>query len=254
MTSHLLPAAPQESPSSADIPASSQQTALRDEAELFMHVRGGVECLLFVSGSPLGAREMALALDADEDLVARAAEDLTGRGPDVSGLSVVRVAGGWQMVTRPEHAIAIARFVGKRAQKLSRAALETLAILAYNQPCTLPEMESIRGVDCSGVIKSLSERGLVREIGRKEGPGRPIIYGTTDDFLVYFGLNSLEDLPDQEALERAVSEKAAEESAAGDDTAGQEAAGENPATGAEPGPAAAGQPDETWDGPPGWTV
>lgn len=160
-----------------------------------------VECLLFVSAGPVNCKEMAAAMEVDEDLVQQAAQELANRKPSQSGLRVEAVAGGWQMVTRPEYGIAVAKFVGKRAQKLSRAALEVLAIIAYNQPCTQPEMEAIRGVDSSGVLKSLLDRGLIRELGRKEAPGRPILYGVTDEFLVYFGLNSLEDLPDQSTLE-----------------------------------------------------
>lgn len=171
------------------------------------YLRKGVECLLFISGSPLKAREMALALEADEKLVERAAQELVERDPEESGLVVQQVAGGYQMVTAPEYALTVARFVGKRAQKLSRAALETLAIIAYNQPCTLPEIEAVRGVDSSGVAKSLLDRGLIRELGRKDAPGRPLLLGTTDEFLIYFGLNSLEELPDQEALERVIADR-----------------------------------------------
>ncbi len=170
----------------------------------------GVECLLFVSPTPLTAREMALALEVDEALVEEAARQLAGRDPAESGLMVREVAGGFQMATRPEYAVAVARFVGKRAQKLSRAALECLAIIAYNQPCTLPEVDAIRGVDSSGVAKSLLEKGLIRELGRKDAPGRPVLYGTTEEFLVYFGLKSLDELPDQAVLEQMVGERARE--------------------------------------------
>ncbi|MCC6483285.1 MAG: SMC-Scp complex subunit ScpB [Armatimonadetes bacterium] len=169
-------------------------------------IRRAVECLLFVSGAPLGTRDLALALECEEASVVSAAEELAARDPEVSGLRVQQVAGGWQMVTRPEYALAVARFVGKRAQKLSKAALEALAILAYNQPSTQPEIEAIRGVDSSGVLKSLIERNLVKEAGRRDGPGRPILYETTDGFLVYFGLNSLDDLPDQSVLESMLAE------------------------------------------------
>lgn len=171
-------------------------------------IRRGVECLLFVSPTPLTAREMALALEVDEALVERASRELVSRDPSQSGLMVREVAGGFQMATRPEYAVAVARFVGKRAQKLSRAALECLAIIAYNQPCTLPEVDAIRGVDSSGVVKSLLDKGLIRELGRKDAPGRPVLYGTTEEFLVYFGLKSLDDLPDQAVLEQMVSERA----------------------------------------------
>jgi len=179
-----------------------------EAAALLDEIRRGVECLLFVSPSPLSVREMALALEAEETLVERAVRELVARDPALSGLMVREVAGGFQMSTRPEYAAAVARFVGKRAQKLSRAALECLAIIAYNQPCTLPEVDAIRGVDSSGVAKSLLEKGLIRELGRKDAPGRPVLYGTTEEFLVYFGLRSLDDLPDQAALERLVSERA----------------------------------------------
>lgn len=164
-------------------------------------LRRAIECLLFVSGGPLGAKEMSLALDTPEDIILQAAGELAARDPSLSGLRVQAVGGGWQMVTSPEFAIPVARFVGKRAQRLSKAALETAAIVAYNQPCTQPEVEAVRGVDSSGVLKSLVDRGLVAEAGRKDGPGRPILYETTQEFLVYFGLNALADLPDQDELE-----------------------------------------------------
>lgn len=176
-------------------------------------VRGAVECLLFASASPVGAADMSAALEVSEAEVEQAARELSKRDGQTSGLLVEKVAGGWQLVTRPEYGRAVARFVGKRAQKLSRAALEVLAIVAYNNPCTQAEVESIRGVDSSGVLKNLIERGMVKESGRKEAVGRPILFGVTEGFLVYFGLNSLDDLPDAAALEKMLEDKQQNQSA-----------------------------------------
>jgi segregation and condensation protein B len=155
-----------------------------------------LECLLFVSGEPVPLPELARALQADEVDVEAALRDLqitlTERN---SGLQLLRIAGGWQLATRSEHADAVARMLARGSNKLSRAALETLAIVAYRQPITAPEIEAVRGVSASGVLKTLTERRLIHETGRKETLGRPILYGTTPDFLHYFGIADLEQLP-----------------------------------------------------------
>jgi segregation and condensation protein B len=110
------------------------------------------------------------------------------------GLRLVYVAGGYQLRSAPEHARWVRRLLGGRPPRLSRPLLETLAIVAYRQPCTRPEIEAIRGVDADAVLASLVERRLIRILGRKDAPGRPILYGTTKDFLEVF------DLPDVQAL------------------------------------------------------
>jgi segregation and condensation protein B len=153
-----------------------------------------LECFLFVSPEPVTPAQVAEALEIDERAAREALEGLRERYAS-PGLQVERVAGGYQLCTRPEHADAVSRFLRPPAQRLSRPALETLAIAAYRQPITQPEMEAIRGVNCSGVVKTLLERGLIMEKGRKETVGRPILYVTTDQFLKHFGLKDLTELP-----------------------------------------------------------
>jgi segregation and condensation protein B len=125
-----------------------------------------------------------------EELVAELSRGYEGRG-----LQLIKVAGGWKLCTRPQYAPFISRMHEPTRVRLSRAALETLAIIAYRQPITRPEMEAIRGVNVDGVISTLLNYSLIEEKGRKEAPGRPMLYGTTTDFLSHFGLNSVEDLP-----------------------------------------------------------
>jgi segregation and condensation protein B len=155
-----------------------------------------LECLLFVSGDPVPIAELARALQADEIAVEGALRDLQitlkERG---SGLQLLRIANGWQLATRPEYAEVVGRMMARGSNKLSRAAMETLAIIAYRQPITGPEIEAVRGVSASPVLKTLLERRLIQEIGRKETLGRPILYATTPDFLHYFGMPDLSRLP-----------------------------------------------------------
>jgi len=119
------------------------------------------------------------------------------------GLRLQKHEGRYQLTSAPELAVEIEKFLGLEATaRLSRAALETLSIVAYRQPITRPGVDAIRGVNSDGVIKSLLSKGLIQEIGRTEGPGRPILYGSTQDFLQHFGLDSLDDLPPFELLEQ----------------------------------------------------
>lgn len=159
-----------------------------------------LECLLFVSGEPVTLVDLARALGQDEIETEAALRSLqialTERG---SGLQVMRIANGWQLATRPEHAEVIGRMLTRGSSKLSRAGMETLAIIAYRQPITAPEIEAVRGVSVSGVLKTLLERRLIAEAGRKATLGRPMLYVTTPDFLHYFALADLEQLPPLEA-------------------------------------------------------
>lgn len=111
------------------------------------------------------------------------------------GVTVAEVAGGWQLRTRPEHAELVKTFLQAKPGRLTRAALETLSLVAYKQPVTRAEVEDVRGVDCGAVLKGLLERRLIRILGKKEEPGRPLLYGTTPTFLEVFGLRSLRELP-----------------------------------------------------------
>ncbi|MDO8586462.1 MAG: SMC-Scp complex subunit ScpB [Armatimonadota bacterium] len=165
-------------------------------------LKSAVECLLFVSTEPVSVKEMAAALQIEEDqsqvelAVEELRQDMAGRG----GLQIVRVAGGYQMCTRQEYSECVTRLLSPSKHKLSRAALETLAVIAYRQPVTQPEIEAVRGVNVDGVMKTLTDHNLIREVGRKQSPGRPILYATTREFLQRFGLNDIHDLPDVDGL------------------------------------------------------
>jgi segregation and condensation protein B len=161
-----------------------------------------LECFLFVAPDPVTPAQVAAALEIDERAARDALEGLRERYAS-PGLQVIRVAGGYQLCTRTEHAEAVSRFLRPPAQRLARPALETLAIIAYRQPITQPEMEAIRGVNCAGVVRTLLERELIMEKGRKDTVGRPILYVTTDQFLKHFGLKDLTELPLlEESLEK----------------------------------------------------
>jgi len=157
-----------------------------------------VEALLFASDTPLEADRIREVLDLDDAAEARALVDaLRERYAAADGaLTVVDVAGGFRMVTRPEIAPWLLRLAKTRTKaRLSRPALETLAIVAYRQPVSRPEVDALRGVNSDAVLDNLLERRLVRIAGRKEAPGRPFLYETTREFLIAFGLRDLGDLP-----------------------------------------------------------
>jgi segregation and condensation protein B len=157
-----------------------------------------VEALLFASDAPLEPERIREVLDLEGVAQARAlVDELRARYDDGSrALSIAEVAGGYRMVTRPELAPWLVRLARARTRvRLSRASLEALAIIAYKQPVSRPEVDAIRGVNSDGVLDSLLERRLVRIAGRKEAPGRPFLYETTREFLVAFGLRDLHDLP-----------------------------------------------------------
>jgi segregation and condensation protein B len=154
-----------------------------------------VESLLFASERPLTVAELKRLLgERDGNKVTAALEALAERRRD-SGVPLIQVAGGWQLRTHPDNVAWVSRLVTGRPQRLSRAMLEALSIVAYRQPITRPEIDEIRGVDCGPVLKTLLDRGLVRMIGKKEEVGRPILYGTTPEFLRIFSLRDLSELP-----------------------------------------------------------
>lgn len=157
-----------------------------------------LEAALFASPRPIATDELA-ALDPEASPAAlQSALDELREHYDVDGhgVALVEVGGGWQVLTRPEYTEAIERAqMAVRPQKLSPAALETLAIIAYRQPIGRAEVAEIRGVDVGAVIKSLHERGLIDVVARSEGLGRPLLYGTTTMFLEQFGLRHLAELP-----------------------------------------------------------
>src|SRR6266568_3333359 len=159
-------------------------------------VRTVVETLLFVAERPLAVEDLRQATGVEPARLEKALDQLSGHFRDgVCGIVLHEVAGGWQLRTSPDNVDFARRFLRVKPQRLTRAALETLAIVAYRQPVTRPEIEEIRGVDCGAVVKALLERRLVKILGKKEEPGRPILYGTTREFLEFFSLKDLASLP-----------------------------------------------------------
>jgi len=157
-----------------------------------------LEAILFVSGEPMSLEDLSEVLEGtDSERIRQALDHLRQTYESAGrGLRIVEVAGGYQIATRSECAPWIRSLEKiKTATRLSRSGLETLAIVAYKQPVTRGEIEAIRGVDSAYVLKTLLERRIVKIAGRREGLGRPILYGTTREFLQYFGLKDLSELP-----------------------------------------------------------
>ncbi|MBC8134678.1 MAG: SMC-Scp complex subunit ScpB [Fibrella sp.] len=163
-----------------------------------------IEALLFASGDPLTVKELVKATDTDIETVTIALRGLGDRYSQAgSALQLVEIANGFQLATRSEYAAYIGKLLAPHANRLSKPALETATIIAYRQPCTQAEIEAVRGVGSDGVLKTLMERELIAEAGRKQTPGRPLLYATTPQFLHYFGLSSLTELPVMEDDEEA---------------------------------------------------
>ncbi len=161
------------------------------------------EALIFVADEPISARTISEVLRIGQDQVQvaieRLAEEFNARN---GGLHLREIAGGWQLATRPEHHEHIRAFLKSRpSAKLSLASLETLAVIAYKQPITVPEILEIRGVQSPSAIKTLLDKRLIVAKGRKETIGRPMMYGTSKDFLIQFGLKDLSELPSIEDFE-----------------------------------------------------
>ncbi|MBE3602632.1 SMC-Scp complex subunit ScpB [bacterium] len=159
-----------------------------------------LESLLFAAGEPITLAQMVSALETvPRDDIRRALGEMAVAYAEAGrGLVLEEVAGGYQLRTPREHAAYVRRLLAARPPRLSRPLMETVAIVAYRQPITRPEIEQLRGVDCGGVIDTLLERQLIKIAGRKEAPGRPIVYATTPEFLELFGLKDLASLPDLE--------------------------------------------------------
>lgn len=170
--------------------------------ELSLEAR--IEALLFVASAPVNLNQLAETLECPIGEVEQGLRALDALYTN-RGLALQWHEGRIQLTTHPVTGVLVERFLGLEAsQRLSRAALETLAIIAYRQPVTRPGVDAIRGVNSDGVMKSLLSKGLVQEVGRAEGPGRPILYGTTSAFLQHFGLKSISQLPPFE-IEGAIS-------------------------------------------------
>ena len=156
-----------------------------------------IEALIYVSDEPINAKTIAEVLKEDEATITSAIESLANEfNGRVSGLQLREVAGGWQFATRPEYHEHVRAFLKSRpSAKLSLASLETLAVIAYKQPITVPEILDIRGVQSPSSIKTLLDKKLIVAKGRKEAVGRPMMYGTSKEFLIQFGLKDLSELP-----------------------------------------------------------
>ena len=162
-----------------------------------------IESLIFVSEEPLGTKVLADVLKEDRGWIEMALEELAREfNARNGGLHLREVAGGWQFATRPEHHEHVRAFLKSRpSAKLSLASLETLAVIAYQQPITVPEILEIRGVQSPSAIKTLLDKRLIKACGRKETVGRPMMYGTSKEFLLQFGLKDLSELPSIEDFE-----------------------------------------------------
>ena len=156
-----------------------------------------VESIIFSAESPISLDRLCdiLAEFGRDDIKSALAELCVFHESRTGGFSLVEVAGGWQFRTRPDFQQYVARQAKTKTTKFSQSSLESLAIIAYRQPITRAEVEHLRGVDCGGVLKSLLDKRLIRILGKKDIPGRPLIYGTTREFLEVFGLKDLKGLP-----------------------------------------------------------
>jgi len=174
---------------------SDSQSTSATNSNMELTLAAKIEAMLFVSAEPVPVNQLATALDVTVSVVERGLKELD-ETLLTRGLRLQRNAGRVQLTTAPELAQLVELFLGLEATThLSRAALETLAIIAYQQPCTRPQVDSIRGVNSDAMMKSLLSKGLVQESGRTDGPGRPILYSTTPEFLQHFGLSSIIELP-----------------------------------------------------------
>jgi len=193
---------PSETPEVLEVPESpaGEEGEEGPEAAAAMSLpeaQASVEALLYASGEPLSVKDLKKALPEAGDRIRPALEQLTELyAREGRGLQLVEVAGGFQITTRPEFHEVVSRLLSSpKPARLSLQALETLAVIAYRQPITVPELLDLRGVRSAGVVRTLLEKKLVRIVGRKPVVGRPLLYGTTKEFMLRFGLKDLRDLP-----------------------------------------------------------
>ena len=209
------PEAPGESPVMPDGEAAPPAQADEREPEVSVlppaEIRAVLEALVFASDQPITAREIGQVLGAGvprEDWEAALGELKAEYARDGRGLQLAEIAGGWQITTRPEYNDWVRELLDpQRPTRLSIQALETLAVIAYKQPVTQPEVIELRGVKSGGVVKTLLEKRLIRITGRKEVVGRPMLYGTTKEFLLHFGLKDLAELPKIEEFAEVLGEE-----------------------------------------------
>lgn len=167
-----------------------------------IEIKGIIEALLFTAGEPLNIEEISSALQIDKNSVGKLLDEMVNEfNHNRRGIQIITFNDKYQLGTRPEHIEFIHRlYKPQNKQNLSKAAIETVAIIAYKQPVTRQGIDSIRGVKCDRIINNLIERKLIKDMGRMDTPGRPILYGTTDEFLKYFGLKTLNELPELDSL------------------------------------------------------
>ncbi len=174
---------------------SDSQDSSTQNTEIELSLSAKLEAMLFVSGEPVALAQLATALDVAPSVIERGLNELDASLAN-RGLKLQRHSGRVQLTTAPQLAELIEHFLGLEATShLSRAALETLAIIAYQQPVTRPQIDSIRGVNSDSMMKSLLHKNLILESGRADGPGRPILYSTAPEFLQHFGLSSILEMP-----------------------------------------------------------
>lgn len=199
MSEEMLQEQPSATPEQEAAQTETAQPAQPEELLPSEDVKQIVETLLFITDRPVKPSRLAEVIENTDtrqvrEIINQLKDEYAVRG---SALQIVEIGGGFQMSTKPEYGRWVRRLYNeKMTTRLSNAALETLAIVAYKQPITRAEMEAIRGVDVAGPLEKLLDRGLVRVVGKKDTIGRPMVYGTTDEFLRMFGLNKISELPD----------------------------------------------------------
>jgi segregation and condensation protein B len=177
-------------------------------------LRAALEAILFVSHEPVSFEDLVDAFEEEgkEAVAAQLEEIKRNLDANIGGFMLEQAAGGWRFATRAEHDPVLKKYYAKKGEnRLSMAALETLAIIAYRQPVTAPEVSDIRGVNTTGVIRTLLERHMIRVSGRKNVVGSPFLYRTTKEFLVHFGLNDIRDMPRLEEFGDLIGESLAED-------------------------------------------
>jgi len=171
-----------------------------------------IESLIFVSQEPATLERLQAVVEGvpAADIQAAVDELVADCTADGRGIHIIRVGGGWLFSTKPAHDREVRKLLQiERKNRLSSASLETLAAIAYRQPVTQSEISAIRGVDSTGTLKTLLEKKLIKIVGRKKAPGNPLIYRTSDEFLLYLGLNSLDELPSEEEIAKILEEEKA---------------------------------------------
>ena len=183
-----------------------------EEVSIKPKMKSAIEAMLFVSGEPLPAKELMANLEIDNKLILEIINEMMEEyKKEDRGLRLIEINGGYQLVTKEENSDYIQKLLKKnRKHSLSQASIESLAIIAYKQPITRIDIDEIRGVKSESALQRLVERSLIREVGRLEVPGRPILYGTTDEFLRQFGLKNLKELPSLDLYEDKETEESIE--------------------------------------------